>query len=309
MSDAGVIAIRWALYVDLGLLFGLPLFALYGLGGNRTDHRPLPIAAMIASLALLGLLLSVLGFGIQISAMADLPLAQPDWTLVRDIFDGTPLGTALKVRLAALLVLLLCAACHRRSPRASVALATLAGACALSTLAWSGHGAAGEGSAGWLQLAADLVHLLAAGAWLGAIAAFILLAAGKAAPDDMARVALADRALRRFGRIGSLLVGLIIASGAVNGAFLVGLQQVASLGQSTYGRLLIAKLLLFVSMLGLAALNRYRLTPRLESALEQRNVRGAMGALRRSLLAEIGFAIAILGLVAWLGTLSPPMSE
>lgn len=158
-------------------------------------------------------------------------------------------------------------------------------------------------------MAADLLHLLAAGAWLGAVAAFILLLAGKAAPDGLARVALAERALRGFGWIGSLLVGLIIASGEVNGAILVGLQHVASLGHTTYGRLLIAKLLLFVSMLGLAALNRYRLTPRLGSALEQRNVREAMGSLRGSLLAEIGFAITILGLVGWVGTLSPPMSE
>ena len=69
MGDAAIIAIRWALYVDLGLLFGLPLFAIYALSGRRADHRHLPIATMIAGLALSGLILSVLGFLIQASVL------------------------------------------------------------------------------------------------------------------------------------------------------------------------------------------------------------------------------------------------
>src|SRR3546814_1764463 len=73
-------------------------------------------------------------------------------------------------------VFLFCFSSRRRHTRC--ALVTGVQTCALPI--WSGHGAAGEGNAGWVQLAADLVHLLAAGAWLSAIAAFFTLVAGKA---------------------------------------------------------------------------------------------------------------------------------
>src|SRR5690606_31556191 len=121
----------------------------------------------------------------------------------------------------ALLVLLLCAALYDRAPRAVTITAGVAGALALGTLAWSGHGAAGEGNAGWVQLAADLVHLLAAGAWLSAIAAFFTLVAGKAVTADIQRVRIAALCLRGFAITGTVLVGLLLATGIGNGIFLI----------------------------------------------------------------------------------------
>lgn len=306
MSDLGVIAIRWALYVDLGLTFGLPLFSLYALDGGRTRVRP--IVALTAGTAFVGLFLSVLGFAIQGAAMAGVPLTQPDFSILKDLLETTALGLALKVRIAALLALLLGLALRHAMPRMTVTVSALAGGCALATLAWSGHGAAGEGQAGWLQLAADIVHLLAAGAWLGAIAAFFLLASGRSVTGDMARVSLAERALRGFAVVGSAIVGLLIVTGVANSLFLVGFEHVASLAASTYGLLLIAKLALFAAMLCLAALNRYRLTPALGDAIAQHDAGRAIGLLRKSLVVEGTLALLILGLVAWLGTLSPPMS-
>ena len=234
--------------------------------------------------------------------------ALTDEELLRLRARATALGLALKIRILALLLLLIGAALQSRLPRAATAVATLAGAVALATLAWSGHGAAGEGSAGWLQLAADLIHLFAAGAWVGAIAAFFALAIPSIRSDEMERVSLAERALRGFAGIGTLIVGLLILTGAVNGFFLVGPDHVAALAQSTYGLLLIAKLLLFAVMLGLAGLNRFRLTPALGLAIAHRDAAAAMVVLRRSLLVEGILALVILALVAWLGTLSPPMS-
>src|SRR3546814_7658032 len=69
MNDVALVAVRWALYVDLGLLFGLPLFALYAPGGGRMVQRHLPLVAMVAGLACLALLLSALGFALQAAAM------------------------------------------------------------------------------------------------------------------------------------------------------------------------------------------------------------------------------------------------
>ena len=77
---------------------------------------------------------------------------------------------------------------------------------------------------------------------------------------------------------------------------------------SLYGQLLFAKLVLFLVMLGLAALNRYRMTPALEKAIASGDYVGAINGLRRTLVVETGCAIAILGLVAVLGTLAPPVA-
>jgi putative copper resistance protein D len=60
-------------------------------------------------------------------------------------------------------------------------------------------------------------------------------------------------------------------------------------------------------MLGLAASNRFRLTPALEAALGPGDPAAALSALRRSIVVEMVLMLALLGLVAWLGTLAPPI--
>ena len=61
---------------------------------------------------------------------------------------------------------------------------------------------------------------------------------------------------------------------------------------------MVLKLLAFAAMLGLAALNRFRLAPLLAG-------NGAQGPLVFSLRAELLLATSILFLVGWLGLLSP----
>ncbi|AFW01382.1 copper resistance protein CopD [Gluconobacter oxydans] len=308
MSETASIAIRLSLYVDFGTLFGLPLFAIYAFHGSRTAERYLPIRALIVALSISGLLLSVVGFAVQASVMSGVPLIRPDVSILEVLFNETALGLALKVRLAALVVILIYAGLYNRLPWMGASVSTIAGATALGTLAWSGHGAAGEGNAGWLQLAGNLIHLLAAGVWIGAIAGFLILTLRRINPDDMAHVTLSERALREFASVGTLIVGLLTLTGILNCCFLVGPAQIATLWQSTYGLLLLTKLLLFATMLALAGVNRYRLTPALGLAIKRRDARRAMALLRQSLFMEWSLAIIILALVAWLGTLSPPSS-
>jgi len=101
--------------------------------------------------------------------------------------------------------------------------------------------------------------------------------------------------------MGTLIVATLAVSGAINGEVIVGLAQLPALAGSRYGWLLGAKLALFLLMLALAAANRWRLGPALESGAPQR----ALTHLRLSLIVETGAAIVIFGLVAWLGTLDP----
>ena len=93
-------------------------------------------------------------------------------------------------------------------------------------------------------------------------------------------------------------------SGVVNYLFIVG-PRLDDVLLGTYGVLLAIKVVLFAGMLVLAALNRFHLGPALARSLRDGQHVIAANALRRSVLLELGMALLIVALVAWLGTLSP----
>lgn len=191
------------------------------------------------------------------------------------------------------LVLLIAAGVALARPR-HAPLAGLGGVAAAS-FAWTGHGGADDGAAGLVHLGADIVHLLAAMIWLGALPVLAWL--------TVRQPSRATRALSDFSAIGPALVALIVLSGAVNSWFLVGPAQALHLTDSLYGRLLAGKLVLFGLMLALAAANRWRLGPALDRAIEK----GAPPprALIAALSVETLLGAAVLALVAWMGTVPP----
>jgi putative copper resistance protein D len=179
-------------------------------------------------------------------------------------------------------------------------LQVAAAASLIGLLAWTGHAGAALGAPGNVQLGADVLHLLAAGGWLGALPALaLLLHAARRAKDDRLRSA-ASIATRRFSIIGVLAVGTLLVSGIVNSWFL--LSSPRDLVATDYGRLLALKVALFAAMIGIAAVNRFRLTPRLAYA-------PALHALERNALAETGLGLGVLLFVAALGTLAPPAHD
>ena len=177
------------------------------------------------------------------------------------------------------------------------AVAMLAIAAAyLAALAWSGHSAAGEGSDGDVEVLADVAHLLAAGAWLGAlpVLAFVL--------PRVRTLAEAARVTRRFSTLGAVCVAVLLASGGVNAWYLVG--DVPALIGTGYGQLLLAKLALFAAMLILAMTNRWYLSVRLADDDEQ-----ARRQIRRNAIAEIAAGMGILAIVGMLGVIPPAVHE
>ena len=58
-------------------------------------------------------------------------------------------------------------------------------------------------------------------------------------------------------------------------------------------------------MLALAALNRFRLTPAIDRSLATGQSAAAVRSIRYSVAVEASLAVAVLMLVAWLGTLDP----
>ncbi|WP_237886315.1 copper homeostasis membrane protein CopD [Pseudomonas sp. PGPR40] len=304
MSDSISIALRFALYLDLMLLFGLALFGLYCLKGQeRMSGAVLPFRSMLAGTAVLGVMLSVASMLMMASAMS----GESDFAELRPHIEmmmlETDVGLACMARTVALVVAGL--AVMLRAPGFSLWVAAFAGGIALSSLAWNGHGAMDEGSRRDWHFAVDILHLLVAGAWLGALVAFALMAKTNALQTE-AHIRLLARAVNRFEVIGAVIVVVITVTGVVNYLFIVG-PKLDEVFLTTYGVLLFIKVVLFAGMLVLAALNRFHLGPFLERSLQDGQYTVAANALRRSVVVELAAAVLIVGLVAWLGTLSPEM--
>jgi putative copper resistance protein D len=286
MIELSNIILRLALYVDLLLLFGMALFALYS--GNVV----LRFGPMLRGLALLGALLSVTGLLLMTSAMSGETEFAALWPHLQMMLLETDVGAAWVVRLVVLIVVLI---------RPVFWIASIAGAIALASLAWSGHGAMDEGLPRAWHFLSDILHLLAAGAWLGGMLALVLLARGRV---DETRIRLLADAVKRFEWVGAAIVLTLSITGVVNYLFIVG-PKLDDMLFGTYGMLLAIKVLLFAGMLVLAALNRFHLGPALERSVRDEQHVVAANALRRSVLLELGMALLIVALVAWLGTLSP----
>lgn len=272
---------RFGLMADLALLMGLPLFWwAMGMAGQR---------ALLVALALGGMALSTLWLMASAASMTGTPLLQPDWATAEILLTMTPIGRVLAVRGIALLAALGLAVAGRDR------WVLIPAAIAAATIAWTGHAGATEDMAGSVHRAADVAHIWAASGWIGALAALLHAVTVRRPHVDRIAVMLA-----KFSLLGTVFVATLVVTGVVNSLMIVGVADLPALTGSRYGWLLGAKIALFGGMLGLAALNRWRLTP----ALERRD-EGAIAALRLSLLLETGAAIGILMLVAWLGTLDP----
>ena len=283
MGDPGLTAVRFLLYAALGLSFGLLLFPMHALPAGSRDRAVRRARPLLVLLAATGLLASLAGLAVLAGGMLGLPLSQVGLDEIATILALPGLGTSIVVRIAALalLVALLLLAPGRRWMMA------LSAGVALSSLAWAGHGASG----GRLHLAATVLHLLAAGLWLGAIAGYLLMmrCAGR---DELAA------ALGRFVGTGGVIVGLLLVSGAVNALMIAGWPLPAGFLGSPWTMLLALKLALFAGMMGLAALHRFRLVPAL-AAGERVN------SLRFSLATELALGCGVLILVSILGQVSP----
>ncbi|MET0778446.1 MAG: copper homeostasis membrane protein CopD [Pseudomonas mandelii] len=306
MSDSIGIALRFGLYVDLMLLLGLPLFGLYSLKAReRVSGAVLPFRLMQAGTAALGLLLSIASMVVMASAMS----GETDFAELRPHLEmmvlETDMGLAWVVRIVALVVGGLAVMLNHRAPGVGLLVAAIAGGIALASLAWNGHGAMDEGIRRVWHFTTDILHLLAAGVWLGALVALALMAKANVLQTEE-RIRLLARAVTRFEVVGALIVLVITVTGVVNYLFIVGL-KLDDLFLSTYGILLFIKVTLFAGMLVLAALNRFHLGPFLQRSLRNGQYWVAANALRRSVVMELAAAVLIVGLVAWLGTLSPEM--
>jgi putative copper resistance protein D len=215
-----------------------------------------------------------------------------DLATIRDVLFETSVGRAWQVQAAAALILIAAVAVPSRSRKTAV---TLASGFVLASVAITGHAVMGAGMVGLAHRVNDAIHILSAGAWLGALVP--LLAVFKAI-NDRAHRREAEAALSRFSRAGYVIVALIVASGVINTVLVLG--RWPTNWSSPYQTMLAAKVALVAVMVAVATLNRYVFVPRIA-----RQPSLSLRALRLGTIAEMTLGICVLGLVSVFGMLEP----
>lgn len=173
--------------------------------------------------------------------------------------------------------------------RAGPGAALLAWGLAATSFALFGHAA--TAAPRWLTAPSVAIHAAAFVFWIGALPGL----AEAAARSD---TALAPT-LRRFSAVAAPLVALLVLTGAT--LAVVQVRAPAALVETAYGRLLLLKLAAVAVLLGLAALNRVRLTPAIE-----RGETDAARRFRRSVTVEILLGVVVLCLASGFRLTPPP---
>ena len=283
-------ATRFAHFAAMCLLFGVSAFPFYAgppTGWSTRFDRTLRVCSVLA---------------LMTGAFELLAMAANMGDTWRSAFDRETLGAAItdtafgRIWIGRLVLAILVVGLSMfRRPGKDWPLLVGSGLL-LGSVALTGHSAIPGGIAGFAHEIADVLHLLAAGWWIGGLLALGLVAG-----------TLGNRTvviLGRFSRIGYAAVAILIASGLMKGIVLVS--SLAAISSSAYGRVLLVKLALFGAMGLLALSNRLQITPALAAGADQARW---LGRLKAQIAAELTLALIILAVVGVLGSMSPPISQ
>lgn len=217
------------------------------------------------------------------------------WTSALDgkiiwlILVSTSVGSAWLVSAGTALVLIIVLAARRDHS----AVSSLLAAVLLCSTVLTGHSAMSEGWLKAVHQANSALHVLSAGAWIGALVPVLMILPGLR--EDKA--GLFRDALMRFSTLGHLVVSAVIVSGVLSSVLILGGLPLEI--SSTYQLLLWIKIAVVAAMVGVAIANRYVFVPRLRAKT------GALNSLVMGTIMELLLASLAIGLVAWFGTLSP----
>ncbi|MCU1485654.1 MAG: copper resistance protein CopC [Actinomycetia bacterium] len=317
-GDAGVRAAaaveRTLLFLALLVLIGGLVFLVAVWPDGAADDRLRPT---LRAAAAVGALATVVGMGIQGADVAGLGFSHA--LSLRSALDtlDTSYGQAAVARLVllALLAALAAAATPALARTARWRAGVLAGSGAtLLTLSLAGHARTGR----WVGLALplDLVHLGAAATWIGGLAVltFVVL------PRDQGGSAAPIAA--RFSRVAAVAVAAVVGTGVVQGFRQLG--SISGVRDTSYGRLLVIKVVLVAVVVVLGGLSRSLLQRQVE--VEAPVLVGTDGApiepddddgweppdpaelrrsLRRSVRAEAVIAVVVLAVTSLLVASDP----
>ncbi|MFG3601729.1 copper resistance CopC/CopD family protein [Micromonospora chersina] len=272
-------------YAGLLLLVG-PALVLSALWPRRLSRRG-PARLAWSALGLLA-----------VATLAELWLQVP-YTNGGGLFDvsgsgfgdvlGSTYGTTHLVRLG-----LLAAAAFLLRPlfagpvgRTDGLILAILGGAALFTWPLAGHPAASPAPA--VSVVVDAVHLGSMAVWLGGLVMLAVFLLRRADEREL------DAILPIWSRWAALAVAALLLAGTVQG--LIEVATPKALVDTTYGRLLLAKIVLFALVIGVAAYSR--------SLVRRRTAAGRPGSMRKAVLAELAITAVVLGLSATLVQTTP----
>jgi copper transport protein len=282
--------------VTLTLLIWLSRIGVYvglfvGVGGAFFDAWIAPGRASrttISAALWLGFGGAVLSLGCQGLDLLGLPIGGILTIAPWQAAIATSLGPSLLIAVAAMGLSVVSRRCTSVGAARTLSGVTMVGV-GLS-LAASGH--ASTASPQWATRPAVFLHGVGVAYWVGALPPLMALTRGPL------QTLLA--ALNRFSRAAVPIVGVLVLTGIV--LAIIQLESFAALVDTKYGWILSAKAALVVVLLGMAALNRFRFTPALQS--DSKDTR----PLLRSIVIECAVVAGILALVAGWRFTPPPRS-
>ncbi len=274
--DAWLIPLARGLHVGAMLVVFGTLVSRVAFGAGNRPRRAM------ARLVCAGFALSVLA-GLSWLAVETAEMA---WTgslgdtvlVAPTVATQTHFGGLLLLRI--LLLAMAVAWAGRLGSGSRAAIAAVLSGSAVALQAWTGHAAAAsDGSVPWLA-AVETLHVLAAGAWLGALPSLLLdISASKGTEAVIAA--------RRFTWLGVPAVLLLGATGLVQSEQLIG--GLPALFGTTYGHIALLKIGLFIALIVLALLNRFSLTARpreFRASIATETLLGALVLMAAALLAS-----------------------
>ena len=150
-------------------------------------------------------------------------------------------------------------------------------------------------------LASSIAHRLALGVWLGGLPALILLIGAGPVPDDTRRLAVV--VLRRFSRLATIAMSIILISGVLLTWFLV--RNFSSAVGTEYGHLLLLKLTLLGGIFVIAGGLQRHLLPMLEAKPSDPTFRSYASRVKL----ETVIAVLIVVVASVMAGLAPPEHE
>jgi copper transport protein len=229
-----------------------------------------------------------------------------DWGLLGALAAAAVASARLPVLRPASLGAAGLAAQRLAAPPVLAALALLLGFLVVSP-GLSGH--AGTTEPELLAMASDTLHVVAMSAWLGGLAALLLLLpAATRRLEEPDRTRLLAACLRRFSPLALASVAALLASGTYQS--ILYLESLGDLTGSAFGRAILIKIALMAALIGLGALNLRRNRPQLERLASEGGAPGGPGRLlRRAVQAEVALLVVVLAVTAALTSYPPPGAQ
>ena len=150
----------------------------------------------------------------------------------------------------------------------------------------------------FLVVATDVLHVAVGAVWLGGLVGLAL-----SLPALAGRSRAAAETLARFSGLAAGLLTLLVASGALLAWRIIGSWD--DLFGTTYGRLLIVKVMIAALAVAIAGWNRFALLPRIVGAADRPERVDATSEIRRAVLAEASVLVAVLLVTGFLVNQSP----